>query len=145
MRREGVDLPAGVLRLHRPKQRDQIELPLTLGLAKAIRHYLDRGRPRCDSPTLFVIHRAPVGGSLRSIGIRGIVIRRAAEAGLAGRVRGTHVIRHSVATAMINHGASLKEIADLLGHQSINTTSIYAKVDLDALRTVAMTWPGSAR
>jgi integrase/recombinase XerD len=138
---EGVDLPAGILRLHRPKQRDQVELPMPRRLADAIRAYLCHGRPTCTAATLFVIHRAPVGQGLKSIGIRGIVIRRATAAGLQQRVRGTHVIRHSVATTLINRGATLKQIADLLGHRSIDTTSIYAKVDLHSLSRVALPWP----
>jgi integrase len=68
--------------------------------------------------------------TLKPIGIRGIITRQAARAGLADRIRGTHVIRHSVATLLINEGASIKQIADLLGHRSIDTTAIYAKVDL---------------
>jgi len=75
------------------------------------------------------------------IGVRGVVVRLAAKAGLADRIRGTHVIRHSVASQWIQAGATLKQIADLLGHRSINTASIYAKVDLQALKQVALPWP----
>jgi site-specific recombinase XerD len=75
------------------------------------------------------------------MGIRGVVLRLAEKAGLAGRIRGTHVIRHSVASCWIQAGATLKQIADLLGHRSIDTTSIYAKVDLEALTQVALPWP----
>ena len=72
----------------------------------------------------------------------GRVIRRAARAGLGDRIRGTHVLRHSVATQLINAGASIKQIADLLGHRSIDTTAIYAKVDLGSLAAVALPWNG---
>lgn len=141
METNGVDLAARIARFRRPKQRDQVELPMTPRLNSAIRLYLRRGRPLCASSSLFVKHRAPIGGSLKPIGIRGIVVRRAADAGLTDRVRGTHVIRHSVATALINAGAPIKEIADLLGHRSIDTTAIYAKVDLRSLKKVALPWP----
>ena len=70
-------------------------------------------------------------------------MRRAAEAGLAHRIRGTHVIRHSVASRWIQAGATLKQIADLLGHRSVDTTAIYAKVDVTALAKVALPWPTS--
>jgi site-specific recombinase XerD len=73
--------------------------------------------------------------------IRGVLRRLAAKAGLADRIRGTHVIRHSVASCWIQAGATLKQIADLLGHRSIDTTAIYAKVDLPTLRQVALPWP----
>jgi site-specific recombinase XerD len=137
----GVDLAGRIARFRRPKQRDQVELPITPRLNSAIRLYLRRGRPLCRSSALFVKHRAPIGGPLKPIGIRGIVVRRAVDAGLADRVRGTHVIRHSVATALINAGAPIKQIADLLGHRSIDTTAIYAKVNLRSLKSVALPWP----
>lgn len=142
LRQDGVDLAAGSLCFRRPKQREQAELPMPRRLVAAIRLYLQQGRPTCPAVSLFVVHRAPVGGSLKPIGIRGIVIRRAAQAGLGDRIRGTHVMRHALATELINAGASLKEIADLLGHRSIDTTSIYAKVDLRSLARVALPWPG---
>lgn len=137
----GIDLGAGVMRFRRPKQREQVAFPMSRRLTVAIRRYLRRGRPRCTSPALFVKHRAPCGAALEPLGIRGIVVRRAADAGLADRVRGPHVIRHSVATALVNAGAPLKQIADLLGHKSLDTTAIYAKVDLRSLRRVALAWP----
>lgn len=141
----GVDLPGNVLRLGHAKERRVAELPMTKRLALALREYLRRGRPRSDSPELFVIHRAPIGQALKPIGIRDIVVRYAALAGLAASIRGTHVIRHSVASSLINAGASIKGIADLLGHRSIDTTAIYAKVDLQTLARVAMPWPGDRR
>jgi len=55
----------------------------------------------------------------------------------------THVIRHSVACRLINAGATLKQIADLLGHRSIDTTRIYAKVDLASLAQVSLPWPAA--
>jgi site-specific recombinase XerD len=73
-----------------------------------------------------------------------VVRRRACIAGLQDQITGTHVIRHSVASSLLQSGASIKQIADLLGHRSIDTTSIYAKVDIHALSSVAMPWPCSA-
>ncbi len=58
---------------------------------------------------------------------------------------GAHQFRHGLATEMLRHGASLSEIGDLLGHRHPQTTTIYAKVDLDALRTLALPWPGGVR
>ena len=57
------------------------------------------------------------------------------------RFSGTHVLRHSLATRMRQQGISLKFIADVLGHDSIQTTTLYAQVDLPALRAVAQPWP----
>jgi integrase/recombinase XerD len=56
-------------------------------------------------------------------------------------VRGANLLRHSLATGLLGHGASLREIADLLGHSSLATTRIYAAVDVAALREVALPWP----
>jgi site-specific recombinase XerD len=55
---------------------------------------------------------------------------------------GAHIFRHTVATEMLNQGASLYEIGELLGHSNPNTTSIYAKVDIKALKKLAQPWPG---
>ena len=57
---------------------------------------------------------------------------------------GAHLLRHSLATRMVNQGAAIKQIADVLGHQSINTTAIYTKVDTNHLAEVALPFPGSA-
>lgn len=143
LRLDGVDLITGALRLRRRKQREPAELPMTPRLALAIRMYLQQGRPHSPSPNLFVLHRAPRGQAVTSIGVRDIIVRRAAQAGLADRIRGSHVIRHSLACRLINAGATLKQIADLLGHQSIDTTRIYAKVDLASLSQVALPWPAA--
>jgi site-specific recombinase XerD len=138
---DSVDLTTAVLRLRRKKQRESTQMPMTPRLAAAIRAYIRRGRPQCSSSALFVVHRAPCGKPLAPIGIRDVVVRRAAVVGLGSRIRGTHVIRHSAASRWIQAGATLKQIADLLGHRSIDTTSIYAKVDLKALAAVALPWP----
>jgi site-specific recombinase XerD len=57
----------------------------------------------------------------------------------------SHILRHSAASQMVNQGATFKDVADVLGHQSIRTTAIYAKLDLDALAAVALPWGGGAR
>ena len=56
----------------------------------------------------------------------------------------SHIFRHTVASQMVNHGASFKDVADILGHQSIQTTGIYAKLELEALAAVALPWGGRA-
>ena len=138
---DGVDIDNRVLWLKRQKQRESTGMPISRNLAAAIYAYVRQGRPTCSTSSLFVMHRAPRGEAITPVGIRSVVRRLAAKAGLAGRIRGTHVIRHSVASCWIQSGATLKQIADLLGHRSIDTTSIYAKVDLEALTRVALPWP----
>ena len=58
---------------------------------------------------------------------------------------GTHSLRHTSATLMVNKGASFKAVADVLGHKQVSTTLIYAKLDLKALRQVALPWPGGVK
>jgi site-specific recombinase XerD len=140
----GVDLIGRVLHLRCRKQRRSVTVPMTKRLATSIGAYIRRGRPPGDtSAVLFARHQAPRGVALTPIGIRCVVRHYAKPAGLADRIRGTHVIRHSVASRMINAGATMKQIANLLGHRSIDTTAIYAKVDLVSLTQVAMPWPTS--
>jgi site-specific recombinase XerD len=66
------------------------------------------------------------------------------RAGIDTPKRGAHVLRHSLATRMLGAGSSLEEIAQVLRHQHLNTTEIYAKVNLNALRSIAQPWPGAA-
>ncbi|MEF8737554.1 MAG: tyrosine-type recombinase/integrase [Candidatus Accumulibacter necessarius] len=56
---------------------------------------------------------------------------------------GSHALRHTLACRLVEHGSSLKEVADLLRHRSLNTTLIYAKLDTPMLSTVPLPWPGS--
>ena len=70
---------------------------------------------------------------------------RLSRAGVEAPTRGTHQFRHALATQMLQKGASLGEIGDVLGHRSANTTRIYAKVDVVALRTLALPWPGGVQ
>jgi site-specific recombinase XerD len=67
------------------------------------------------------------------------------QAGILAPCSGTHVLRHTLATGMVRHGATFKDVADILGHRSITTTGIYAKLDLPTLAKVALPWPGEAQ
>jgi site-specific recombinase XerD len=74
-----------------------------------------------------------------------IVERALARAGVQSARKGSHLFRHTLATQMLRHGASLGEIGQVLRHRHPDTTLIYAKVDLRALRTLAIAWPGGVR
>jgi site-specific recombinase XerD len=142
---EGIDFAAGVLRLSQRKERQADVFPMTRRLRSALEVYLRDGRPACPSATVFVRHHAPLGKSLTSTGICHVVLRLADQAGLRHRVRGTHTLRRSFASRMLEAGATLKQIADFLGHASIDTTTLYAKVDLATLSRVALPWPTKER
>ena len=79
-----------------------------------------------------------------SCGIRNIVRRALTRAGIDSPFKGAHLLRHSLATRMLRNGASLEDIGQILRHRHPETTQIYAKVDLDALRALAPAWPGGA-
>jgi site-specific recombinase XerD len=114
---------------------------MTRRLCSALKTYLRHDRPACISTAVFIQHRAPLGTPLTSLGIFHAVLRLACRAGLRHRVNGTHVLRRSLASRMLAAGATLKQIADFLGHTSIDTTTLYAKVDLITLSRVALPWP----
>ena len=111
----------------------------------AVAEYLRLARPDCSSRRVFVRMRAPHRGFASSVAICCIVRRALERAGLDPPHKGAHLLRHSVATHLLRHGASLAEIGELLRHRNPQTTMIYAKVDLAALRPLALPWPGAAR
>jgi site-specific recombinase XerD len=138
---EDIDWRAGTLVVRKSKQRRERLLPLPPSVAKAILNYLRTGRPPSSSRQLFLCHRLPVGQPMTMERLRGAVRRIMQRAGLAGG--GPHRLRHSFATRLHARGASLKEVADVLGHQDFDTTAIYARVNLSQLRKVALPWPGT--
>jgi len=121
------------------------QLPLPDDAGEAIALYLRSGRPRCSCRRVFLRHRAPLRGFAHSITVSTIVRRALIHAGVDSARKGAHLFRHTLATDLLRQGASLDEIGELLRHQSPNTTALYAKVDLTALRTLALPWPGGAR
>jgi len=131
----------GTLTIGRGKSRRADVLPLPVATGKAIVQYLRGARPQSANRALFVRHRAPFNAPIRAEFVRGAVRRAFARCGL-DRYTGTHVLRHSAAMRMRCAGASLKEIADVLRHRSLDTTRIYTKVDLPGLAAVAAPWPG---
>jgi site-specific recombinase XerD len=121
------------------------QLPLPADVGEAIAVYLRTGRPRCVCRYVFLRHRAPLRGFGDSITVSTIVRRALIRAGIDSVRKGAHLFRHTLATDLLREGASLDEIGELLCHRSPNTTVVYAKVDLTALRTLALPWPGGAR
>lgn len=121
------------------------QLPLPTDVGEAIAHYLRSGRPRCACRRVFLRHRAPLRGFGHSITVSTIVRRALISAGIDSARKGAHLFRHTLATDLLRQGASLDEIGELLRHQNPNTTALYAKVDLTALRTLALPWPGGAQ
>jgi len=144
LRLEDIDWAAGRLTF-RSKGGRWSQLPLPADVGAALAAYLRHGRPRCASRRVFIRQRAPWVGFANWLAISTLVARALARAGIAAPHTGAHIFRHSLATAMLRAGASLAEIGELLRHRSPQTTMIYAKVDMSALRGLACPWPGGAR
>jgi site-specific recombinase XerD len=114
-------------------------------VGQALAAYLKKDRPRCSTRRLFIRLRAPRHGFANSIAISSLVARTLKKAGIHSPYKGAHLFRHTLATQMLQQGASLADIANLFRHQSLNTTTLYAKVDLVSLRPLAQPWPGGAQ
>jgi integrase/recombinase XerD len=124
------------------KGRRQTRLPMTQEVGQALVAYLETGRPRTATDAVFVRSRAPFREFRSHCAVSVIVDRAFCRSGVTRPSRGAaHLLRHSVATSMLRHGASLHDVAALLRHRSITTTQIYAKVDVTALRAIAQLWP----
>lgn len=144
MELDDIDWRSGQLTV-RGKDSRRTEMPLPTEVGKAIVEYLRRGRPRCTSRRVFLRLKAPVQGFQGACGVGSIVRHRLKRAKIAAPTYGTHQFRHGLASDMLRQGASLAEIGAVLGHQHPDTTRIYTKIDLRALRALAQPWPRSAR
>lgn len=141
---DDIDWNAGQLTV-RGKSGQRSELPLPVEVGKAIAAYLRRGRRPTTSRHMFLRAKAPIRGFRGASGVGSIVRHRLQRARIDAPSHGAHQFRHGLATELLHQGASLGEIGDLLGHHNPQTTMIYTKVDLDALRTLALPWPGGVR
>jgi integrase/recombinase XerD len=138
---------AGEVLVRSSKRLPQDRLPLVAEVGDALATYLRRDRPPHTTRRVFLCTKAPRRGFGNPSTVSAIVRRALARAGLSPALKGAHLFRHSLATRMLRHGASLPEIGVVLRHRTVQTTEIYAKVDLDALRPLAQPWPetGGAR
>jgi site-specific recombinase XerD len=141
---DDIDWSTGQITI-RGKGGKSAQLPLAADVGTALAAYLRHDRPRSATRRVFIRHRAPFVGFANSSTISSLVMRALKQAGVESAHTGAHVLRHSLATSLLQQGGSLDEIGELLRHQSPNTTAIYAKVDVKALHTLALPWPGGGR
>lgn len=142
---EDIDWEIAQITIRSKKGRGWARLPLPKEVGKALAHYLRHGRPSCTCRNVFIRSVAPHVRSLTTANISGVTRSALQKAGVKSTRQGAHLFRHSLATAMLHQGASLDEIGQVLRHQDPNTTAIYAKVDLEALRRLTVPWPGGER
>ena len=133
-REASVRIPGG-------KSRRERILPLPKRIGKAISQYLKRDRPRTAERSLFLTHRTRPGLPVDAGTVRRAMKSAYLCSGAESRWAGPHVLRHTLATSMLERGARVKELADVLGHSTIDTAAIYAKVNLPMLSAVSMPWP----
>ena len=140
---EDLDWERGEMVVRGKGQRlERLPLPAEVGAALAC--YLCDVRPACATRHVFIRMKAPKQGLAGPVAICCIVRRALRRAGLDPEFKGAHLLRHFLATDLLRRGASLREIGQLLRHRQPTTTQIYAKVDIAALRGIALPWPGGA-
>jgi site-specific recombinase XerD len=142
---DDIDWRSGEMRL-RAKGRQQVGMPIPPDVGAAVVAYLRDARPKSSCRRVFLRAPAPHVGFAFSSAITTIAKTALAHAGVRGFAhQGAHIFRHSLATELLRSDATLSEIGQLLGHQGHDTTRIYAKVDINTLRTLSPPWPGGAQ
>jgi len=141
VRLEDIDWHGALLDIRSRKTGRGKRLPLPADVGEAIVEYLENGRLATSCRHVFVLHHLRPGEPAIQRTVYDAVKVALRKAGIDAPIRGPNLLRHTLATRLIRRGASLKEIADLLGHRCLGTTRVYAKLDLASLRTVAQPWP----
>jgi site-specific recombinase XerD len=136
-----VDWRAGTATLRGTKSLRQDVLPLPMETGHALADYLQHERPMSSHPAIFVRQAAGRDRPITACAVQRVIKRACCRIGLPHH--SAHALRHTLACRLVENGSSLKEVADLLRHRSLNTTLIYAKLDTPKLATVALPWPGS--
>lgn len=141
---DDIDWEHGQILVRSKKGPGHARMPLPPDVGRAVAVYLRKDRPRCPSRRVFLRVIAPYEPLSNPAVLSLMVARYLRLAGIGAVRTGAHVFRHTLATDMLRDGATIGEIGQVLRHSNPNSTAIYAKVDLDALRTLALPWPGGA-
>lgn len=139
---DDIDWEAGTITLRRTKGRREDVMPLPEATGQAIAAYLRDERPRTQHRMVFARHMTPRERPIGPDLVRKTIRQAYARAGLP-HTR-SHLLRHTMASRLLAGSSSLKEVADVLRHRSLNTTLIYAKLDSGRLVEVALPWPGTS-
>jgi integrase len=141
LRLDDVDWRGGVIRVRRSKTSRPLVLPLTSAIGNALAAYLRRGRPPTDAREIFVRHHGAYLPFRKSTTVYGIVRRAFDQAEVRAVRRGPHVLRHALATHLVQRGFPLHVAGELLGHQHPDSTLPYTKLAIEDLREVALEIP----
>lgn len=139
---DDIDWEAGTITLRRTKGRREDVMPLPEATGQAIATYLRDERPTTQHRMVFARHMTPRERPIGPDLVRKTIRQAYARAGLP--YTRSHLLRHTMASRLLASGSSLKEVADVLRHRSLNTTLIYAKLDSSRLVEVALPWPGTS-
>jgi len=134
---DDIDWRAGEV-VVRGKVGREDRLPLPADVGEAVAAYLRRGRPATDDRHAFLRARAPY--EPMAAGTVASTVRRACRRAGIAEV-GSHRLRHTVACDMVDAGVPLTQVAQVLRHRSLQSTAVYARVDVDRLRLLASPWP----
>jgi integrase/recombinase XerC len=137
---DDIDWSAATITLRRTKGRREDVMPLPAATGQAIADYLKYERPPTNNRAVFVRNVAPRDQPVGPDLIRKSIRQAYALAGLP--YTRSHLLRHTMASRLLAGGSSIKEVADILRHRSLNTTLVYAKLDSKNLSAVALPWPG---
>ena len=138
---DDIDWREGTVKLKGTKSRRQDILPLPMAAGHALADYLQHERPATQSRVIFVRRRNSRDIPITTDAVQKVIHHACRRAGLPDS--GAHVLRHTLACRLVEQGGSLKEVADVLRHRSLETSRIYAKLDTPSLAGVALPWPGS--
>ena len=133
---DDLDWKNETLHVRRAKSGRTHHYPLSRGVGQAVLRYLREFRPPSLGQTVFFSLQAPIR-PLSSVAVSSVVSRRLRRLGITGKRLGPHALRHGAAQHLLDHGMSMKEVSDYLGHSNLSATSVYAKVQLGTLREVA--------
>lgn len=138
---DAIDWREGTVTLKGTKSRRQDILPLPMATGQALADYLQHERLANPSRALFLCRRESRDIPITTYAVENVIRRACRRAGLPDS--GSHLLRHTLACRLVEQGGSLKEVADVLRHRSLETSRIYAKLDTPNLAEVALPWPGS--
>jgi integrase/recombinase XerD len=140
LRLDSIDWQAKTLRVEQRKTRSVLLLPLADRTLRVIKRYLHAGRPGSIRPELFLRARGP-SGPIKHTAVCDLYRARVARSGLALQGTSAYCLRHSFAMRLLERGVGIKAIGDVLGHRGLESTCVYLRLQLDALRDVALPVP----
>lgn len=136
-----VDFEEQTLRVEQRKTKSDLLLPLATSTLHLLRRYLRCGRPESRDRELFLRVRRP-SGALKHTAVCDLFAKRARESGLSVQGYSSYSLRHAFAMRLLERGVGVKAIGDFLGHRSLESTCVYLRLDMKALRAVALPVPG---